>query len=83
MSHCDTTHNRPTGRFENTAPELALLYKLNSEWLFRGRVATGYGTPQVSNLFVLPTGHPATTPSSRRRRISATISASTGRRTRR
>jgi iron complex outermembrane recepter protein len=43
-------------QFENTAPELALLYKLNSEWLFRGRVATGYGTPQVSNLFVLETG---------------------------
>jgi iron complex outermembrane receptor protein len=41
---------------ENTAPELALLYRLNSEWQFRGRVATGYGTPQVSNLFVLPDG---------------------------
>jgi iron complex outermembrane receptor protein len=43
-------------RFENVAPELALLYRLNGEWQFRGRVATGYGTPQVSNLFVLPTG---------------------------
>lgn len=43
-------------QFQNTAPELALLYKLNSEWQFRGRVATGYGTPQVTNLFVLPTG---------------------------
>jgi iron complex outermembrane receptor protein len=43
-------------RFENTAPELALLYRLNSEWQFRGRVATGYGTPQVSNLFVLSNG---------------------------
>ncbi|MBR0959697.1 TonB-dependent receptor family protein [Bradyrhizobium japonicum] len=41
---------------ENTAPELALLYRLNQEWQFRGRVATGYGTPQVSNLFVLPNG---------------------------
>lgn len=41
---------------ENTAPELALLYRLNSDWQFRGRVATGYGTPQVSNLFVLPSG---------------------------
>src|SRR3954447_37160 len=28
--------------FENTAPELALLYRLNSEWQLRGRVATGY-----------------------------------------
>ena len=43
-------------QFQNTAPELALLYKLNSEWLFRARVATGYGTPQVGNLFVVSTG---------------------------
>ena len=43
-------------QFQNTAPELALLYKVNSEWLFRGRVATGYGTPQVGNLFVISTG---------------------------
>jgi iron complex outermembrane receptor protein len=43
-------------QFENTAPELALLYKLNSEWLFHARVATGYGTPQVGNLFVLANG---------------------------
>jgi iron complex outermembrane recepter protein len=43
-------------QFQNTAPELALLYKLNNDWLFRARVATGYGTPQVSNLFVLQSG---------------------------
>lgn len=43
-------------QFQNTAPELALLYTINSEWLLRGRVATGYGTPQVSNLFVLANG---------------------------
>jgi iron complex outermembrane recepter protein len=43
-------------QFENTAPELALLYKLNNEWLFRARAAAGYGTPQVSNLFVLQSG---------------------------
>ena len=43
-------------QFQNTAPELALLYKLNREWLFRARVATGYGTPQVGNLFVLSNG---------------------------
>jgi len=43
-------------QLQNTAPELALLYRLNSEWLFRARAATGYGTPQVSNLFVLPSG---------------------------
>src|SRR3954454_24092691 len=43
-------------QFQNTAPEFALLYKPNSEWQFRGRVATGYGTPQVSNLFVASDG---------------------------
>jgi iron complex outermembrane receptor protein len=43
-------------QFQNIAPELALFYKVNSEWLFRGRVATGYGTPQVGNLFVLSNG---------------------------
>jgi len=43
-------------QFQNTAPELALLYKLDGEWLFRARVATGYGTPQVGNLFVVSTG---------------------------
>ena len=43
-------------RFTNTAPELALLYKPSDEWQWRARVATGYGTPQVSNLFVLPSG---------------------------
>jgi len=43
-------------QFQNTAPELALIYKPNSEWQFRGRVATGYGTPQVGNLFVVSTG---------------------------
>ncbi|MGY4224247.1 iron complex outermembrane receptor protein [Bradyrhizobium sp. USDA 4503] len=43
-------------QFQNTAPELALLYRLSSEWQVRGRVATGYGTPQVGNLFVLPSG---------------------------
>ncbi|MGY4469474.1 iron complex outermembrane receptor protein [Bradyrhizobium sp. LB9.1b] len=47
---------RADRKIENTAPELALLYRLNQEWQFRGRVATGYGTPQVSNLFVLPNG---------------------------
>ena len=43
-------------QFQNTAPEFALLYQPNPEWLFRGRVATGYGTPQVGNLFILSNG---------------------------
>jgi iron complex outermembrane recepter protein len=61
------TYTGPTGittaqittadrQLQNTAPELALLYRLNDEWQFRGRVATGYGTPQVGNLFVLSNG---------------------------
>ena len=61
------TYTGPTGivsaaltsadrQFENTAPELALLYKVNSEWQLRARVAGGYGTPQIGNLFVLPNG---------------------------
>src|SRR5581483_1335353 len=43
-------------QFRNTAPEFALVYKPDSEWQWRARVATGYGTPQVGNLFVLPDG---------------------------
>src|SRR6202022_3307696 len=42
------TQNFAERQFQNAAPELALLYKLNSDWLLRARVATGYGTPQVS-----------------------------------
>lgn len=43
-------------QFQNTAPELALVYKPDGEWQWHARVATGYGTPQASNLFVLPSG---------------------------
>jgi iron complex outermembrane receptor protein len=43
-------------QYQNTAPELALVYKPDNEWQWHARVATGYGTPQVSNLFVLPSG---------------------------
>jgi iron complex outermembrane receptor protein len=51
-----TTITAADRQFQNTAPELALLYRVNSEWQLRGRVATGYGTPQVGNLFVLSNG---------------------------
>ncbi len=53
------TTTRLTGadrQFQNTAPELALLFKPNDEWQFRARAATGYGTPQVGNLFVVSSG---------------------------
>ena len=44
--------------FFNTAPEAALVYRPNAEWQFRGRVATGFGTPNVGQLFVTPAGVP-------------------------
>lgn len=53
------TTTRQTGadrQFQNTAPELALLFKPSDEWQFRARAATGYGTPQVGNLFVVSSG---------------------------
>jgi iron complex outermembrane receptor protein len=40
----------------NVAPEAALLWQASREWLVRGRVGTGYGTPQVSNLFTTADG---------------------------
>jgi iron complex outermembrane recepter protein len=45
-------------QYQNMAPEFALVYKPDNEWQWHARVATGYGTPQVSNLFVLPSGLP-------------------------
>ncbi|WP_409564810.1 TonB-dependent receptor family protein [Methylobacterium sp. J-026] len=44
--------------FLNVAPELALVYRPDEAWAFRGRVATGYTTPAASNLFVTPAGLP-------------------------
>lgn len=40
----------------NLAPEGALIYTPSADWTLHGRVATGYGTPQTSNLFVTPQG---------------------------
>lgn len=42
----------------NEAPEVSLVYKPLDELLVKARVATGYGTPQVSNLFITPQGLP-------------------------
>jgi iron complex outermembrane receptor protein len=42
--------------FLNYAPEGGLLYRPSDAWQFRGRVATGYGTPQISNLTVTAQG---------------------------
>src|SRR5262249_7659065 len=42
--------------FLNTAPEAALVYRPSKELQLRGRVATGYGTPNIGQLFVTPAG---------------------------
>jgi iron complex outermembrane receptor protein len=42
--------------FLNYAPEAGMLYRPNDAWQFRSRVATGYGTPQISNLTVTAQG---------------------------
>ncbi len=44
--------------FLNTAPEISLTVKPDTKWQVTGRVATGYGTPSVSNLFVSAAGVP-------------------------
>ena len=42
--------------FLNEAPEISLVFKPTSQWEIAARAATGYGTPNVSNLFVTSTG---------------------------
>ncbi|MBV8512072.1 MAG: TonB-dependent receptor [Xanthobacteraceae bacterium] len=44
--------------FLNMAPEAWLAYQMTPEWRLRGRVATGYGTPNLGQLFVTPAGVP-------------------------
>jgi iron complex outermembrane receptor protein len=44
--------------FGNVAPEAAILYRPTNEWTLHTRVATGYGTPQPTNLFTIPSGLP-------------------------
>ncbi|MDE2604090.1 MAG: TonB-dependent receptor plug domain-containing protein, partial [Bradyrhizobium sp.] len=53
-----TTLTTAVPQYQNTAPEFALVYKPDMEWQWHARVATGYGTPQVGNLFVLSNGQP-------------------------
>ncbi len=54
--------HRPSSLFQQTGnsrtprPSWHCSIKPNTEWQFRGRIATGYGTPQVGNLFVLANG---------------------------
>ena len=44
--------------YVNVAPELVLVYRPDADWALRGRVATGYATPSVGNLFITPAGIP-------------------------
>jgi len=48
--------SRSSGFFSTTRPEAGVLYRPNEAWQFRGRAATGYGTPQISNLTVTAQG---------------------------
>jgi iron complex outermembrane recepter protein len=40
----------------NNAEEAGLRYRPNTDWQFRGRVATGYGTPNIGQLTITPQG---------------------------
>ncbi len=42
--------------FVNVAPEASLQYRPDDGWTLHARVATGYGTPQATNLFTTPQG---------------------------
>jgi iron complex outermembrane receptor protein len=42
--------------FFNVAPEGSLHYRPHDDWTLHARVATGYGTPQATNLFTTPQG---------------------------
>lgn len=44
--------------FFNLAPEVAVVYQPHTAWQLQARIATGYGTPQLGNLFVTPQGVP-------------------------
>ena len=50
------THITGDRVFLNVAPEAALLFTPDAAWQFHARVATGYGTPQATNLFVTQQG---------------------------
>ncbi len=43
-------------QYLNHAEEAGLIYRPTNAWQFRGRVATGYGTPNISQLTVTPAG---------------------------
>jgi len=42
--------------FVNVAPEAALEFRPDDQWTLRTRVSTGFGTPNIGQLFVTPAG---------------------------
>ncbi len=42
--------------FFNVAPEFGVQYRPTSVWKLHGRIGTGYGTPQATQLFTTPQG---------------------------
>lgn len=51
-----TTVIKAQREFINVAPEVAVQFAPDKDWRFHARVGGGYGTPQVTNLFVTPAG---------------------------
>ncbi len=54
----ETTPTPANNSYYNIAPEGALLWRPNAEWQVRGRVGTGYGTPNSGQLFTDASGNP-------------------------
>jgi iron complex outermembrane receptor protein len=50
------TSTSADNNYYNIAPEGALVWHPQNDLVFKARVATGYGTPQASNLFVTSNG---------------------------
>lgn len=51
-----TSKVRAARDFSNAAPEASLTFRADESLQVRGRVSTGYGTPQIGNLFALQDG---------------------------
>ena len=68
--------------FLNYAPEGGLLFRPNDVWQFRGRVGTGYGTPNIGNLTTNAQGVGGNNSQLAAQTMSASTSAWIGLRTR-
>ncbi len=52
------TPTRASRTYDDTAPELALIYRPDAAWTLRARAAAGYATPTAANLFITAAGLP-------------------------